>query len=60
MEQNSGIEPRLFSVLEAARYLGVSRWTVRELPSVRIGRRLLVDLLDLDAFLRRVKIQRPS
>jgi len=57
------IEPakRLLSQEEAARYLGISKWTLRDLvfrgdlPSVRIKRRLLVDRQDLDTYLERVK-----
>lgn len=47
-------QKRLYSVKEASLYLGVSAWTVRErigsgvLPVVRLGRRTLVDLRDLD------------
>lgn len=54
-------EKRLYSVKEAAGYLGLSPWTVREtiwrgeLPSVRAGRRVLLDLRDLDAFVERNK-----
>lgn len=56
-------ERRLLSEHEAAQYLGVSYWTLRdlvfrgELPFVRIGRRKLVDRLDLDAYLDRSKIR---
>ncbi len=45
----------------AADYLGVSHWTVRdfawrgELPEVRLGRRLLFDMRDLDALIERNK-----
>ena len=48
------VRPRLLSVRQAAAYLGISHWTVRELvwkgelPEVRLGRRLLLDLRDLD------------
>jgi excisionase family DNA binding protein len=54
---------RLLSQQAAAAYLGISYWTLRDLifrgdlPSVRIGRRTLVDRQDLDAFLERVKIR---
>ena len=56
-------EPRLFSQQEAASYLGISYWTIRdlvfrrELPFVKIGRRILVDRMDLDAYLDRSKIR---
>jgi excisionase family DNA binding protein len=62
MTQPSVNEPRLLSQHEAARYLGISYWTVRdlvfrrEIPFIKIGRRVLVDRLDLDAYLDRSKI----
>ena len=62
MTQPSVSEPRLLSQQEAARYLGISYWTVRdlvfrrEIPFIKIGRRVLVDRLDLDAYLDRSKI----
>jgi len=52
---------RLLSVKEAAVYLGVSPWTVRslgwsrEIPEVRIGRRVLYDREDLDLFITQAK-----
>ena len=61
MTQPSVSEPRLLSQQEAARYLGISYWTIRdlvfrrEIPFVKIGRRVLVDRLDLDAYLDRSK-----
>ena len=48
---------RLYALPDAAGYLGVSVRTVRELiwrgelPQVRIARRVLVDLKDLDAYI---------
>jgi excisionase family DNA binding protein len=62
MKQPSVSEPRLLSQQEAAHYLGISYWTVRdlvfrrEIPFIKIGRRVLVDRLDLDAYLDRSKI----
>ena len=58
---NSPIAPRLLSQKEAAHYLGISYWTLRdllfrnEIPYVRVKRRLLVDRLDLDGFIHRSK-----
>ena len=55
---------RLLSQADAATYLGISYWTLRdlvfrrELPFVRIGRRVLVDRLDLEAYLDRSKVHR--
>ena len=52
---------RLLSLRDAATYMGLSCWTLRELiwrgelPSVRVGRRVLVDLEDLDSFIERCK-----
>jgi excisionase family DNA binding protein len=66
MTPPSSIEPRLLSQQEAAGYLGISYWTLRdlvfrrELPFVKIGRRILVDRQDLDAYLDRSKIRRAS
>ena len=52
---------RLLSVKEAAVYLGLSPWTIRslgwngEIPEVKIGRRVLYDRQDLDAFIEASK-----
>ncbi|MGD9853259.1 MAG: helix-turn-helix domain-containing protein [Nitrospirales bacterium] len=52
---------RLFSERDAAAYLGISYWTVRdlrfrgELPGIKIGRRILIDKQDLDAYIARLK-----
>jgi excisionase family DNA binding protein len=63
MTQPNVSDPRLLSQHEAARYLGISYWTIRdlvfrrEIPPVKIGRRILVDRMDLDAYLDRSKIR---
>lgn len=60
--QHANTAPRLLSQQEAAAYLGISYWTLRDLtfrgevPHVKIGRRILVDRLDLDAYLDQAKI----
>ena len=52
---------RLYSVKEAGRYLGRSPWAVRDLikknilPHVRQGRRVMVDVLDMDRFIEKYK-----
>ncbi len=57
----SSVESRLISEQEAARYLGISYWTIRDLrfrgdlPSVKILRRVLIDKKDLDDYIARVK-----
>jgi excisionase family DNA binding protein len=55
--------PRLLSQREAATYLGISYWMLRdlvfrgELPSVRIRRRVLIDRVDVDRYLGQAKKQ---
>ena len=62
MQHRNVLAPRLLSQQAAAAYLGISYWTLRDLtfrgevPHVKIGRRILVDRLDLDAYLDRAKI----
>jgi excisionase family DNA binding protein len=62
-----GMEPnvagrRLLTVKDAAEYLSCTIWAVRELawaqkvPSIKIGRRLLFDIRDLDAFVETAKV----
>jgi excisionase family DNA binding protein len=57
---------RLFSLQEAAIYLGRSTWSVRrliwsgELASVRAGGRVHVDLKDMDSFIERNKVREES
>lgn len=54
-------QQRLLPLPEAARYLGCTLWSVRELiwkgqlPYTRIGRRFQVDVRDLDEFVERKK-----
>jgi excisionase family DNA binding protein len=59
------VRPKLLSVKEAARYLGVSTWTMRNfawtsvIPFVQFpnGRKLYFDVLDLEEVVRRNKIR---
>ena len=50
-------EKRLLTVKEAAEYLGRSVWSVRELvwggslPCVKVGRRIHLDIFDLDKWI---------
>lgn len=59
-----GAPRRLLTLPEAAAYLAISPWTVRELqwkgklPRVDLGRKLLFDQVDLDALIERQK-ERP-
>jgi excisionase family DNA binding protein len=60
-EMNEPISKRLFSVREAGRYLGRSPWAIRHLiweghlPQVRQGRRVMVDVVDMDQFIAKNK-----
>ncbi|NGZ97374.1 MAG: hypothetical protein CV089_14870 [Nitrospira sp. WS110] len=55
------ISKRLYSVKEAGKYLGRSPWGVRHLiweghlPQVRQGRRVMVDIVDMDKFIEKHK-----
>ncbi len=61
--QNHRSLKRLYSLSEAAIYLGRSIWSVRrllwdgELPQVRVGRRVHIDLRDMDAFIDQNKVK---
>ena len=53
----NNLEARLLNDEQAAKYLGTTRWCMRslawekKLPTVRLGKRLLFDRQDLDAFI---------
>ena len=59
----SPLKKRLYSLPEAAEYLGRSVWSVRELiwkgalPSIRIGRRVHLDIMDLNVLIERNKVK---
>jgi excisionase family DNA binding protein len=61
-----GIPKRLYSVDDAAVYLGRTVWSVREMlwagkiPFVKDGRRTLLDIRDMDAWIENSKIQMTS
>ncbi|MFB3072647.1 MAG: helix-turn-helix domain-containing protein [bacterium] len=54
---------RLYTVKEASEFLGISRWTMRELqwdgkvPFVKFNRLIYFDLRDLEAFIARNKFR---
>lgn len=58
--------PRLLDAKASGRYLGISSWSARNLgwsgqvPTVRIGRRVLFDLRDLDQYVDLVKHREAS
>ena len=61
MKQNR-VQKRLYSLAEAAEYLGRSEWSVRrliwvgKLPQVRSGKRVHLDIEDMDKFIESNKI----
>ena len=56
-ERSTGVEKRLFTVLEAAEYLGLAEQTVRQwasmrkIPCVKLGTALRFDVSDLDEWI---------
>lgn len=58
---DNGTPPRLFGMRKAAEYMGVSYDVLKgyrfrgELPSVKLGRRILIDVRDLDALIEKKK-----
>jgi len=58
---SEAVSKRLYSVKEAGRYLGRSPWTIRRLirdgvlREVRQGRRVMIDLVDMDLFIKKYK-----
>ncbi len=62
MKQSSESQKRLLSQKGAAEYLGVSYWTLRDLnfqgvlPYLKIGRRILLDIKDLDDYIQKSKV----
>lgn len=61
MKKPALIEKRLYTVEEAANYLGRSSWSVRrliwngDLPQVRAGGRVHVDVKDMEEFIEKHK-----
>jgi excisionase family DNA binding protein len=60
------IPKRLYSLKEASTYLGRSVWALREMlwagkmPYVRDGRRILLDIEDMDAWIEKNKEHDPN
>jgi excisionase family DNA binding protein len=63
LNQNGKSQKRLLSQREAAEYLGISYWTLRDLnfqgilPYLKIGRRILIDLKDLEGYIQKSKVR---
>ncbi len=62
IEVISAPAPRLVDVKKAAAYLGTTTWQIRklvwakEIAHIRLGQRLLFDVLDLNQFIEQQKI----
>jgi excisionase family DNA binding protein len=62
MNQTPRVTKRLYSIEEAAQYLGRSEWGIRrliwagKLPQVKCGKRVHVDIQDMDRFIESNKI----
>jgi excisionase family DNA binding protein len=58
-----GTNKRLYTVPEAALYLGRTEWGIRglidngRLPVVRIDRRVLIDVRDMDRIIEETKVR---
>ncbi|MGZ6225903.1 MAG: helix-turn-helix domain-containing protein [Syntrophales bacterium] len=63
MREINRVQKRLYTLKEAAQYLGRSEWGMRELvwkrliPTViaKAGRKIYIDVIDLDAFIEKNK-----
>jgi excisionase family DNA binding protein len=55
--QRGGLSKRLYTLKEAGVYIGLSHWSIRsliysgQLAYVRLGRRILIDQIDLDGLI---------
>jgi excisionase family DNA binding protein len=62
----ASVQPRLLRVAEAARYLGATPWFIRSLiwshsiPFLQLGKRHLIDVRDLDAYVDSQKTERAA
>jgi len=60
---NQRLNKRLYSIKESAEYLGRTVWAVREmlwagkLPYVKDGKRILLDIHDMDTWIDKNKTQ---
>jgi excisionase family DNA binding protein len=61
MVASNNVQKRLYSIKDASVYLGRSVWAVREMlwagkiPFVRDGKRILLDIRDMDEWIERNK-----
>jgi excisionase family DNA binding protein len=61
-DQSARLRKRLYTIAETAEYLGRSPWAIRsmiwagKLPAVRDGKRILLDVYDLDRWVEANKV----
>lgn len=57
------VRKRLYSIKEASEYLGRGVWAIREMlwagkiPYIKDGKRILLDIQDMDSWIKKNKIQ---
>jgi excisionase family DNA binding protein len=62
MSSSAGLKKRLYTVPEAAVYLGHSVWSIRALiwggvlPSVRVRKRVHLDVVDMEKLIEQSKV----
>jgi excisionase family DNA binding protein len=60
---NNPVRKRLYNLKEASEYLGLGLWSVRkkiwngDIPYVKAGRRILLDIKDMDLWVEKNKSQ---
>lgn len=63
ISEETAKQKRLFSVPEAARYLGRTVWGIREMvyagkiPCIKDGRRMLLDIRDMDSWIEEKRMR---
>ncbi|MHB8780328.1 MAG: helix-turn-helix domain-containing protein [Candidatus Geothermincolia bacterium] len=62
MSSQAKVSRRLLPIEDAATYLGMTAWAMRHrinqglLPYIRMGRRIYLDIKDLDELIERLKV----
>jgi hypothetical protein len=63
VQSDTPLRPRLLNIRGAAQYLAASIWAIRtlcwnhDLPYLKIGHRILLDISDLDSYVERQKTE---
>jgi excisionase family DNA binding protein len=62
MQAIEQVTPRVLTVKQAAQYIGMSQWFIRELvygrkvPYINVGKKIMFDRSDLDTYLDERKV----